>query len=93
MEDKDKLELEAFRILDRYDVSGVCSQAMFDEMLYGTSCILVSKDELRTVQPYSKEWFSIFRRGIKYGNLDEEARKLFNGEFVEGEVNNPFKIE
>lgn len=93
MENKEKLELEASRILDKFNVAEVCSQATFDEMLYGTSCIIISKGECRTIQPYSKEWFSIFRKGIKYGNLDEESRKLFNGEFIEGEVNNPFKIE
>jgi hypothetical protein len=55
------LKLEASKILDKYDIAGAYNQAMFDELLYGTSCIIISDTEIRAVKPYSKEWFKIFK--------------------------------
>lgn len=57
MEDKEKLELKASKILDKYNISEVCNQALLDELMYGTSCIVITEDEVVRVEPYSEEWF------------------------------------
>ena len=55
MEDIEKLELEANKILNKYNIAEVCDQALLDELLYGTSCIVITEDEVVRVEPLSKE--------------------------------------
>lgn len=57
----ENLELEASKILDKYDIVGACNQALLDELLYGTSCIIISDIDIRAIKPYSEEWFKIFK--------------------------------
>lgn len=59
MKDVEKLELEANKILNKYNIAEVCNQALLDELIYGTSCIVITEDKVVRVDPHSEEWFKI----------------------------------
>ena len=59
MKDVEKLELEANKILNKYNIAEVCNQALLDELIYGTSCIVITEDEVVRVESYSEEWFRV----------------------------------
>lgn len=61
MEDKDNLALEANRILNDLGVSKALNEATLHEVIFGTSCILITKDGTRAIEPYSEEWFKIIK--------------------------------